>query len=440
MTPLPVVAIIGRPNVGKSTLFNRLVGGRKAIVHDEPGVTRDRLDATVTWRGRSFILSDTGGFEPDVTMGLTALVGVQVQRALQESDLILFVVDARGGVLPLDQEIGKRLRRKTRAPIILVLNKVDRPSQEALTSDFFRLGFDDVLPISAEHGLGIAELADLVVDALSSVATGSETTGIRVAVVGRPNVGKSSLVNRVLGQDRVIVSEAPGTTRDAIDTPFTYQGTSYVLIDTAGIRSKSKIRGSLERFSVHRALRAMERSDVALIVLDAPHGVTEQDAKISAYAQDVGCGAVLVVNKVDLMAPGADSEHQFVLQVRDRLRHLDYAPIVFVSALTGFHVAALLSLLKTVAEERARRIPTPEINTLVGQAVRKHPPPSGGKRPIRFHYATQAAGPPPTFLLFVSDPRAVPVLYRRYLVNQLREAFGLAGAPIRLVLKEKGKH
>ncbi|MGH7410867.1 MAG: ribosome biogenesis GTPase Der [Candidatus Methylomirabilis sp.] len=437
MTPLPVVAIIGRPNVGKSTLFNRLVGGRKAIVHDEPGVTRDRLYATARWGGRAFLLGDTGGFELDARKGLAALVAAQVERAVQEAALILFVVDAREGVSPLDVEIARLLRKETRARIIVVPNKVDRPGQEALTSEFFRLGFDDVFPVSAEHGQGVAELADLIVGALPSAAAESEATGIRVAVVGRPNVGKSSLVNRILGQDRVIVSEAPGTTRDAIDTPFKYQEQTYVLIDTAGIRSRGKVRGPLERFSVLRALRAMERGDVALIVLDGPDGVTDRDAKIGAYAQEVGCGASVVVNKWDLMPPGADAKHQCRLQVSDRLRHLDYAPIAFVSALTGSAIVSLFSMLQSVAAERARRIPTHEINTLIGEAVRKHPPPSGGKRPIRFHYATQAAAPPPTFLLFVSDPRGVPVMYRRYLVNQIREVFGFAGVPIRLVFKGK---
>lgn len=437
MMPLPVVAIIGRPNVGKSTLFNKLVGGRKAIVHDEPGVTRDRLYATAKWGGRAFLLGDTGGFELDARKGLAALVAAQVSHAVQEAALILFVVDAREGVSPLDLEIARLLRRETPARIIVVPNKVDRPGQEALTSEFFRLGFDDVFPVSAEHGLGVAELADLIVGALPSAVAESETTGIRVAVVGRPNVGKSSLVNRILGQDRVIVSEVPGTTRDAIDTPFTYQETNYVLIDTAGIRSRGKVRGPLERFSVLRALRAMERSDVALIALDGPDGVTDRDAKIGAYAQEVGCGAIVVVNKWDLMPPGADAKHQCTLQIRDRLRHLDYAPIAFVSALTGSRVVSLFSMLQSVAADRSRRIPTPEINTLIGETVRKHPPPSGGKRPIRFHYATQAEGPPPTFLLFVSDPRGVPVMYRRYLVNQLRKAFGFAGVPIRLVFKGK---
>ncbi len=437
MTSLPIVAIVGRPNVGKSTLFNRLVGGRKAIVHDQPGVTRDRLYATTQWKGHAFILADTGGFEPGAKAGLAAQVVAQIQQAIQEAALILFVVDAREGVAPLDLEIARLLRQRTQARIFVVPNKVDQPSQEALASEFFRLGFAEVFPVSAEHGLGVAELADLLVEALPSRVADLEKTAIRVAVVGRPNVGKSSLVNRILGQDRVIVSEQPGTTRDVIDTPFTYKDTNYILIDTAGLRSRGKVKWPLERFGVLRTLRAIERAAVALILLDGPDGVTEQDAKIAAYVEDAGCGAVLVANKWDLMTPGAEARQRLTLQMRDRLRHLDYAPIAFVSALTGLGVSTLFPMVNTVAQARCRRIPTPEINTLIGQAVRKYPPPSHGRRPLRFHYATQAAGSPPTFLLFVSDPSGVPVPYRRYLVNQLREAYGFVGTPIRVVFKGK---
>ena len=437
MTSIPVVAIVGRPNVGKSTLFNRLVGARKAIIHNEPGVTRDRHYTTAHWRGRRFLLVDTGGFEPDAKAGLPALVLAQVRRAVQEAVVILFVVDAREGVSPLDDQIAKLLRRMSKARIIVVPNKVDRPAQESLASEFFRLGFPEVLPVSAEHGLGVAELADLIVGALAPGADEPEEAAIRVAVVGRPNVGKSSLVNRILGEERVIVSELPGTTRDVIDTPFLYQGTRYVLIDTAGLRSRGKVRWPLEGFSAIRTLRAIERCDVVLIVLDGPDGVTDQDAKIAAYAKDAGCGAILVVNKRDLMPPGIGAEHEMMRQMRDGLRHLDYAPTAFISALTGFRVMTLLSLVKTVAAERARHIPTPEINALIGDSVRTRPPPARGRQPIRFQYATQAAGPPPTFVLFVSHPRSVPVMYRRYLVNRLREAYGFIGAPIRLVLKGK---
>jgi GTP-binding protein len=433
----PIVAIVGRPNVGKSTLFNRLVGGRRAIVHDQPGVTRDRLYAAATWRGRAFVLCDTGGLDPGATIGLAARVLGQVRQALREAVLILLIVDAREGVSPLDLEIARLLRREARALTIVVANKVDQPAGEGLAAEFFRLGFAGVFPVSAEHGLGVAELADLLVEALPAAATDAGPTGIAMAVVGRPNVGKSSLVNRILGQDRVIVSEEPGTTRDAIDTPFVFRGTSYVLIDTGGIRARAKVRRPLERFSVVRALRAMERSDVALIVLDGEAGVTEQDAKIAAHAQECGCGAILVVNKRDLMPRGVEAEQRCLQQVRDRLRHLDYAPVTFVSALTASRVASVLPLAKRVADERARRVPTPQLNALVGEAVRTHPPPSRAGRPVRFHFATQAAGPPPTFLLFVSDPGAVPASYERYLINRLREAFGFGGTPIRLVFKGK---
>ena len=437
MMSLPIVIIVGRPNVGKSTLFNRLVGGRRAIVHDEPGVTRDRLYATVQWKGRAFVLGDTGGFEPTATTGLAALVVTQVRRAIQDAALILFVVDAREGVSPLDSEIARLLRRDALARIVVVANKVDRAAQEASASEFFRLGFSEVFPISAEHGMGVAELADLIVEALPATVAEPEKMAIRVAVVGRPNVGKSSLVNRILGEDRVIVSEQPGTTRDVIDTPFTYNDTSYVLIDTAGLRSRGKVRWPLERFSVLRALRAIQRCDVVIILLDGPEGVAEQDAKIAAYVEDAGCGAILVANKWDLMPPGAEAKQHLTLQIRDRLRHLDYAPIAFVSALTGLGVPTLFPMLNAVSQTRCRRIPTPEINALIGEAVRKYPPPSHGRRPIRFHYATQAAGPPPTFLLFVSDPTGVPVPYRRYLVNQLREVYRFVGTPIRVVFKGK---
>lgn len=434
---LPVVTIVGRPNVGKSTLFNRLVGGRRAIVHNEPGVTRDRLYAPVEWKGRSFLLGDTGGLEPGVTSGLAAQVLAQVRQAVGETALVVFVVDARDGLTLLDEEIAALLRHHVHVRIIVAPNKVDRPSHEPLASEFFRLGFDEVCPVSAEHGLGVAELADLIVDALPPAEVPPEQQAIRVAVVGRPNVGKSSLVNELLGQERVIVSEQPGTTRDAIDTPFTYDETSYILVDTAGLRSRSKIHESVERFSVVRTLRAIERSDVACILLDAQGGITEQDAKIAAFVHDAGSGAVLVANKWDLMPSGADARQQFTLQARDRLRHLDYAPIAFVSALTGFQVVTLFPMVNTVAQSRAQRVPTPQLNDFIGKIVQRRPPPVHGKRPVRFQYATQAAALPPTFLLFVSDPRGVPVAYRRYLVNQLRAAYGFVGTPIRLVLKSK---
>ncbi|HWQ69008.1 MAG TPA: ribosome biogenesis GTPase Der [Patescibacteria group bacterium] len=434
---LPIVTIVGRPNVGKSTLFNRLVGGRRAIVHDQPGVTRDRLYATVEWKGRAFTLGDTGGLEPGVGTGLAAQVLAQVRQAVQESVLVIFVVDAREGLTPLDEEIARLLRHDVQVRIVVAPNKVDRPTHEVLASEFFRMGFAEICPVSAEHGLGVAELCDVIVEALPVAESASESKAIRVTVVGRPNVGKSSLVNALLGQERVIVSEQAGTTRDAIDTPFTYNDTAYILIDTAGLRARSKVQQPLERFSVVRALKAIERSDVALILVDAKDGITDQDAKIAAYVQDVGSGAIVVANKWDLMPSGADARQQSTLEIRDRLRHVDYAPIAFVSALTGSDVPTLFPLVQSVAQARAHRVPTPHLNELIGEAVQRYPPPAYGKRPVRFHYATQAAALPPTFLLFVSDPRGVRVAYRRYLVNQLRAAYGFIGTPIRLVLKGK---
>lgn len=438
--PLPIVTIVGRPNVGKSTLFNRLVDRRRAMVHNEPGVTRDRLYATVEWKGRTFILGDTGGFEPGVKIGLAAQVLAQVQQAVQEAALVLLVVDARKGLTPLDEEIARQLRHDVHARIVVVPNKVDQPSHETLASEFFRMGFGEICPVSAEHGLGVAELCDLIVEALPPADVAPEQKAIRVAVVGRQNVGKSSLVNRLLGQERVIVSEQPGTTRDAIDTLFTDNDTPYILIDTAGLRSRSKVHRPVERFSMVRTLRAIERSDVALILLNPQEGITTQDARIADFVQDTGSSAILVANKWDLMPSGADTRQQFTLQIRTRLRHLSFAPLAFVSALTGFQVFTLLPLLKTVAQSRTHRVPTPQLNNLIGDAVRKHPPPMHGKRPVRFRYATQATAPPPTFLLFVSDPRGVPVAYRRYLVNQLRAAYGFIGAPIRLVLKDRSTY
>jgi len=436
-TPRLDVAIVGRPNVGKSTLFNRLVGGRRAIVHNEPGVTRDRLHAVATWRGRCFTVSDTGGLDPDARTGLGRLVAAQVRRAIHEAAVVLFVVDAREGISPLDLEIARLLREQATARVIVVANKVDGPAQESLATEFFRLGFSEVLPVSAEHGLGVAELADLIVEAFPPADEEAAAAGIRVAVVGRPNVGKSSLINRLLEDERVIVSEEPGTTRDVIDTPCIYEDTRFVLLDTAGIRARGRERLAVERFSEIKAIRAIERSDVTMIVLDGPGGIAAQDAKIAAIALEAGCGAILVVNKWDLMPPGTEAERSMTRQIRERLRHLEWAPIAFVSALTGYRTKGLFPLVKRVAAERARRIPTPEINALIGDAVTARPPPSYGGRAIRIRYATQAAGPPPTFVLFVNEPRGVPDAYRRYLVNRLRQAFGFVGTPIRVVVKGK---
>ncbi len=434
---VPIIAIVGRPNVGKSTLFNRLLGGRRAIVDDMPGVTRDRLYGEYEWRGRRFILVDTGGFEPAGT-GILAQVRAQAKQAVTEADCILLLVDVKEGLTPADAEIARQLRVSASRPILLVVNKVDADSQEALVGEFHRLGFDEVHPISAEAGRGIGDLLDVVAAKLSR---GEEPPGgteaITVAVVGRPNVGKSSLVNRILGAERVLVSPEPGTTRDAVDTGFTYQGRDYILVDTAGIRAKGRIGHSVERYSVSRALAAVRRADVALILLDAVEGVAEQDTKIGGEAHEAGCASILVVNKWDLrQEPGAMAEFRLALQ--EKFKYLAYAPVAFVSAHTGLRVMSLFPLIDAAAAERERRIPTAELNTVIGEAVARRPPPAEGGRPVRIRYVTQVRVKPPTFLCFATANRGLHFSYVRYLENALRQAYGFRGTPIRVAVRGRG--
>jgi GTP-binding protein len=432
---VPIIAIVGRPNVGKSTLFNRLLRGRKAIVEDTPGVTRDRLYGEFDWRGRRFILVDTGGFEAD-PKGIMAQVRAQAEQAVAEADVILLLTDARDGLTPADVEVAGLLRKAARRPILLVVNKVDAASLEPLAAEFHRLGFDSVFPISAEQGQGIGELLDAVVStAPEAVAPPQEDGAVTVAVIGRPNVGKSSLVNRILGADRVLVSPEPGTTRDAVDTRFRYRGRDYILVDTAGIRAKGRIGHSIERYSVSRALAAVRRADVALILLDGVEGVTVQDTKVGGEAHEAGCASILVVNKWDLRAKdrGADAEYRLALQ--EKFKYLAYAPVAFVSALTGQRVMQLFRLIDAVAAERERRIPTPELNAVIQKAVTRRPPPADRGRPVRIHYATQVGVKPPTFLCFATTRGQLYFSYVRYLENCLREAYGFRGTPIRLVVR-----
>lgn len=435
---VPIVAIVGRPNVGKSTLFNRLLGGRKAIVDDTPGVTRDRLYGEFDWRGRRFILVDTGGFEPDAT-GIMAQVRAQAEQAVAEADVILLLVDAKDGLSPVDAEVAGLLRKAARRPILLVVNKVDAASQETLAVDFHRLGFQPVFPISAEQGQGIGELLDAVASQVPETeAPPQETGAVTVAVIGRPNVGKSSLVNRILGAERVLVSPEPGTTRDAVDTRFSYRGRGYILVDTAGIRAKGRIGGSVERYSVSRALAAVRRADVALILLDGVEGVTAQDTKVGGEAHEAGCASILVVNKWDLRAGDRDADAEYRLALQEKFKYLAYAPIAFVSALTGHRVMPLFRLIDAVAAERERRIATPELNAVIQQAVARRPPPAERGRPVRFRYATQVGIKPPTFLCFATASSHLHFSYLRYLENCLREAHGFRGTPIRLVVRGRG--
>ncbi len=444
---VPIIAIVGRPNVGKSTLFNRLLRGRKAIVDDTPGVTRDRLYGEFDWRGRRFILVDTGGFEAD-PIGIMAQVRAQAEQAVAEADVILLLVDAKDGLTPADAEVAGLLRKAARRPILLVANKVDAAGQETLAAEFHRLGFEPVFPVSAEQGQGIGELLDAVASQVpvrrspdsfgEAEAPPQEPGAVTVAVIGRPNVGKSSLVNRILGADRVLVSPEPGTTRDAVDTRFSYRGHDYILVDTAGIRAKGRIGRSVERYSVSRALAAVRRADVALILLDAVEGVTVQDTKIGGEAHEAGCASILVVNKWDLRAGERDVDAEYRLALQEKFKYLAYAPITFVSALTGQRVMPLFRLIDAVAAERERRIPTPELNAVIQEAVTRRPAPAERGRPVRIRYATQVGVKPPTFLCFATAGSRLHFSYLRYLENCLRDAYGFRGTPIRLVVRGRG--
>jgi GTP-binding protein len=434
----PVIAIIGRPNVGKSTLFNRMVGGRRAIVDDRPGVTRDRITGECEWLGRRFTVVDTGGLDPGAETGLPAQIKTQACAALVGCDVVVLVVDALEGLTPADAEVARLLRRRAKAPLVLAVNKVDTAQAEPLAADFASLGIDPAVPVAAESGRGVDDLLDHIAALIPLGAEApSPEAGTTVAIVGRPNVGKSSLLNRLLGEERVVVSPEPGTTRDAVDTRVTVGGRAYTLIDTAGIRARGKLTLTLERAAVARAVRAMERADVALILLDAVEGITDQDTKIAGLAQEAGCAAVLVVNKWDAAAPDRAARADRIGGIRDRLRYLAYAPLVTVSALTGLRALSLFDVVDRVAAQRAKRVPTAELNEFLREALDRRPPPAGRGRAVKVRYATQAGVKPPTFVLF-ANVDDLHFSYRRYLVNCLREAYGFEGSPIRLVVRRSG--
>lgn len=433
----PVLAIVGRPNVGKSTLFNRLIGRRAAIVKDEPGVTRDRNYALADWRGRSFIVIDTGGFEPAAEDGLFAQIREQIRLAMEEADAIILVVDAKAGLTPSDVDIANQLRRYQK-PIRVAVNKVDGEKDLPLCADFYGLGLDDVLPVSAEHGLGVGELLDSAIASLpQSQVEYCPKDAIRVAVIGRPNVGKSSFLNKLIGEERFLVDEAPGTTRDSTDTILRRDGKAYLFVDTAGIRRKGKVSLVLEKYSVVMALKSIQRCDVALLMLDASNGVTEQDAKIGGYTQEAGCACIIAINKCDLIGGDSDRFKQLRQEVKSKLKFLSYAPIMFTSAMTGYRVAEALKLIDTVAAEFSKRVPTSALNEVLHEAFQKHTLPSRGKGHVKFYYASQVKTGPPTIVLFFNYPADVHFTYSRYIQNRLREAFGFKGTPIRLSFRRK---
>lgn len=437
----PVVAIVGRPNVGKSTLFNRIAGGGMvAIVEDTPGVTRDRLYRNAEWLNHQFTLIDTGGVEfTNVTDEIGQGIHLQAQLAIEEADVILFVTDAREGLTPVDEDVA-RVLRKTNKPVVLVANKVENFKETYDVFDLYKLGLGEPFLVSASHGMNVGDLLDRVCELLPDSETDEDSEDIiKIAVIGRPNVGKSSIVNAILGEERVIVSNIPGTTRDAIDTPFERDDQRYLLIDTAGMRKKGKINVPTERYSVVRSLRAVDRCDVVLMVLDAEEGTTEQDKKIAGYAHEGGRGILIVVNKWDLVEKDDKTMLQFTENIREELGFMQYSPTIYVSALTKKRIPKILELVKFVAEQHSMRIATSTLNELIQESVRLNPPPSYKGKRLKILYATQASVKPPTFIVFVNDPEIMHFSYLRYLENQLRSNFGFEGTPIRLIVRKRNE-
>ena len=451
----PVVAVVGRPNVGKSTLFNRLAGERLAVVDATPGTTRDRLVAEAEWCGLSFDVVDTGGIDPlgsgaGEPLSLDSAdyvepIRAQAEAAAAEADAVLFLVDGESGITPADQEVAEILRRQRSRPgdggppILLIVNKCETAGRRAQAVEFYALGMGDPIPISALHGTGTGDMLDRLVEALGPVPVSEETEdeSIRLAIIGRPNVGKSSLLNRILGEERVLVSPIPGTTRDAVDTPLVFHGTAVTLIDTAGIRRRGRIERGVEKYSVLRALRALERCDVALLLMDAVEGVTAQDAHIAGMALDKYKSVVVIINKWDLVAKDSRTMDEYAGRVRQALNFLDYVPVLFISALTGQRVDQVLPTALRVQEERLRRIPTGELNRLVQEAVAAHAPSSRSGRPLKIYLASQVRTDPPTFLFHVNDPALVHFTYERYLENSLRRTYSFLGTPLRLSFRRR---
>ena len=431
-----IVAIVGRQNVGKSTLLNRMAGKRLAIVADLPGTTRDRILATVSWQGTEFTMVDTGGLELKPESTIAQGVKEQVETAITEADIIIFLVDTKDGVVPPDLEIANMLRQVTK-PIILVANKADNAKLETEAVEFYELGLGEPLVISAYHGRGTTELLDRILSFLPTPKlVEAEPEIMKVAIVGRTNVGKSTLLNTLLGEERAIVDDIPGTTRDAIDTVFDFDGQSVLIIDTAGIRRRGRLGVGVERYSVIRALRAIERADIVLLILDATELVTAQDMHIAGYVQQAAKGIVLVVNKWDL-AEGSKTEYN--RHIRSQFKFMPYASVLYISAKVGHGVSELMPQVRQVYQERLKRLSTNKVNSVVQQAVAAHTLPRVGSKQLKILYATQAEVNPPTFVFFVNDANLLHFSYKRYLENKLRQSFGFAGTPLRLVFKTRGE-
>ncbi len=433
-----IVAVVGRPNVGKSTLFNKLVGKQLSIVENTPGVTRDRIYSDANWLKHNFTVIDTGGLEPDSKDSITKQMYVQAQVAMETADVILFVTDVRQGVTDDDMFVATELR-KTKKPVLLVVNKVDNIQKDELAVyEFYNLSLGDPMPISAEQGLGLGEMLDELVELFPKQSEEEEDEDvISVAIIGKPNAGKSSIVNKIIGEERVIVSDIPGTTRDAVDSSFERNGDKFVLIDTAGIRRKSKIKERIEQYSIVRAVAAIERANVAVLMIDAQYGISEQDAKIAGIAHERGKAAVIAVNKWDLIEKNDKTIYEFTREIDNRLKYMSYAPKVFISALSGQRVHKLLETVKMVNENHVLRVQTGILNDILIEAMAINQPPAEKGKQLKIYYITQASVRPPTFVLFVNSKELLHFSYRRFIENQIRQAFGFTGTPIHFVVRER---
>lgn len=434
----PIVAVVGRPNVGKSTLFNDLAGQQISIVKDTPGVTRDRIYAEVTWLDKSFTLIDTGGIEPETNDIILSQMREQAEIAIETADVIIFLVDVRQGLVDSDAKVADMLRR-SRKPVVLVVNKVDHfDKMMPDVYEFYNLGIGDPVPISAVSKLGLGDMLDEVVKYFpEGSATEEEDERTKIAIVGKPNVGKSSIINKLLGNNRLIVSDIAGTTRDAVDTPVLYDGKEYVFIDTAGLRRKSKIKEELERYSIIRTVAAVERADIVIIVIDATEGVTEQDAKIAGIAHERGKGIMIAVNKWDAIEKNDKTIYEFTNEIKKTLAFMSYAEILFISALTGQRLNKIYAMIDAIVESQTLRIPTGVLNEILTEATAMQQPPSDKGKRLRIYYMTQVSVKPPTFVMFVNDKELTHFSYTRYIENKIRESFGFRGTAIRFINRER---